>query len=71
MYNGVALFCKYFHNKILKILKQFFCFTFSKYLRSHIDDTLFNFVTFILTKLIFVYIEDCVMALYTKDSHIH
>ncbi|ADI98645.1 hypothetical protein SAOV_2194 [Staphylococcus aureus subsp. aureus ED133] len=57
MYNGVVLFCKYFHNKILKILKQFFCFTFSKYLYRHIYDTLFNFVTFILTKLIFVYIE--------------
>ncbi|EEV70887.1 hypothetical protein SATG_02314 [Staphylococcus aureus subsp. aureus D139] len=57
MYNGVVLFCKYFHNKTLKILKQFFCFTFSKYLYRHIYDTLFNFVTFILTKLIFVYIE--------------
>ncbi|ATY57617.1 hypothetical protein CKX96_10045 [Staphylococcus argenteus] len=71
MYNGVVLFCKYFHNKILKILKQYFCFTFSKYLCGHIYDTLFNFVTFILTKLIFVYIEDYVLALYTKDSHIH
>ena len=63
-------FCKYFHNKILKILNNF-CFTFQNIYAVTLMTLYLIFVTFILTKLIFVYIEDCVMALYTKDSHIH